>query len=246
MSGSQHFTCSPTAYCTAAMHALKHPTQPVVGLLLGRRAATTDAANGASSSASSSSGLHADAAVPLIHTELATAPHPVTSIAIKQVMAVSRANGSRVVGIYVANERLDDDQLHEHTGALITYLAQQVGSTLTVWLLDNRRLQPQVDKGEPTPAVKKIYTAELVGSVGSKGTVRVSEVGQADKKLTFAQWNPDTLAASTEIATKAALQSLAALVDARRLAAVSDFEDHLEDCANDYFNPWVEAALKSA
>src|SRR5688500_4623415 len=103
---------SPAAYLCAVMHAMKHPTQPVCGLLIGRRA--DSAASGDTASSGSGSSAFVVAAVPLIHTELAAAGHPVTEVALKQVAAVCRSNGRRIVGLYFANERLDDMTLHEH------------------------------------------------------------------------------------------------------------------------------------
>jgi hypothetical protein len=226
-------SCSPAAYCTAAMHALKHPTQPVFGFLLGRRV-TGDGA------ASSSAAAFADAAVPIMHTEVASAPHPVTSIALKQVVAVCRSTGRRVVGLYVANERLDDVTLHDHTTALIVHVANEISSNLTIWVLDNARLQPTpaAPKGsEGEPAVK-LYSAER-----SAGSVRVSATSG---RLAFATWNSDVLAPSGDIPAGTVVRKLSELLEARRFASVVDFEEHLEDCANDYFNPWAEQAAACA
>ena len=219
--------CAPSAYFTAVMHSMKHPTQPVCGLLLGRRSdGTADAP------------AYVAAAVPITHNEVASAPHPITSVAIKQVAAVGRSTGRRIVGLYVANERLDDSSLHEHTVALLSYLSDATESkSLTVWLLNNRTLKPH---DESDAAAVKLYAAERTQSApGSAGaSVRVHHVPGLG--LRFAKWNPDALAASDEVPTRRVMGKLIELLDGRRHMAVVDFEEHLEDCANDYFNAWVE------
>lgn len=211
------------------MHSVKHPTQPVCGILLGRR-----------SESAPDSPSYVAAAVPLMHNEVASAPHPVTSVAMKQIAAVGRSTGRRIVGLYVANERLDDMALHEHTVALISHLSDATESkSLTIWLLNNRTVKPQEDTD--VPAVK-LYAAERTQSApGSAGSsVRVHHVPGV--VLRFAKWNPDALAASDEVSTQSVMRKLIELLEGRRHMAVVDFEEHLEDCANDYFNTWVEAA----
>ena len=216
MEGS--FPCSPAAYCTAALHALKHPTQPVMGLLLGPRAA--DGSKGAA---------YVAAAVPVMHTELASAPHPVTAIAVKQVNAVATSSGRRVVGMYVANERCDDMALHQHSVALAAVVAAEAGETISLWLLDNSKLQPGKSDG---PAVK-LYTADKS---------RVS-AAPASAALAFGEWDSSALAPkSAAIAGRAVVARLGELVEGRKAAAVGDFEEHLENCEVDYFNPWAAAA----
>ena len=117
MASTSSFPCSPAAYCTAALHALKHPTQPVMGLLLGPRAEGKQAA-------------YVAAAVPIMHTEVASAPHPVTAMAVKQVQAVATSSGRRIVGMYAANERCDDNSLSQHTASLAAFVAAEAGESI--------------------------------------------------------------------------------------------------------------------
>uniref|UniRef100_A0A7S1PU66 MPN domain-containing protein n=1 Tax=Neobodo designis TaxID=312471 RepID=A0A7S1PU66_NEODS len=217
------FPCSPAAYCTAALHALKHPTQPVMGLLLGPRASPAATADGGKAAA------YASAAVPVAHTEVASAPHPMTEIAVKQVLAVATSSGRRIVGLYAANERCGDNALSEHTAALASFVAGEAGEPITVWLMDNAKLPPGKSEG----AAVKLYTAEKT---------RISAAGSS-AALTFAEWDSAALAPkAAPIAGRAIIARLGELVEARKAAAVGDFEEHLENCEVDYFNPWAAAA----
>lgn len=216
-------TASPAAYVTAVLHAFKHPSQPVFGLLIGKTSADGE--------------QHVVAAVPIMHSEIASHPHPVTSIALRQVAAVCRSQGRVIVGAYFGNERLDDTSVNDHTLALLSFIAagdftggrasQQAGNapSLVVWQLINAKIHPSSGV-----VGVRTYSMEHRGNRLQAGSGDVS----------FARWNPDELKASIPLSLTAVLGLAGQLLEARKYTAVVDFEEHLECVDNDYFNKWAE------
>lgn len=215
-------TASPAAYVAVVLHALKHPSQPVFGVLIGKKTADGN--------------FHVLSAIPLFHTELASFPHPMSSVALKQIAAVCRATGRCIVGAYFANERLNDVSIHDHTHALLNAVstgeyAETVAAgsaSQVVWQLDNSRIHPS------TGAV----AVRVIGTERRGSDIRL----QTQKgSIVFAKWNPDELKASIAVPEARVLEVVAQLVESRKFSTVVDFEDHLDDVNDDYFNSWIES-----
>merc|ERR1711991_1150185 len=102
----------------------------------------------------------------------------------------------------------------DHTAAFVRFVAAETGTQLCFWLLDNSCVQPTASG---SPAVKAFAVP---------GPGRLSPMTGAT--LSFAVWDPDALAPSTEVATATVMQKLEGLVEQRKSAAVVDFEEHLE------------------
>lgn len=116
------------AYATVVLHCLKYNTQPLYGLLLGKRLAEE---------------VYVAEALPVQHSMLATAPSVVVDTSLMQAAAIAKAKGLAVVGCYFANERADDTSLSEHSKKVVKHIAAQVSpasAPVVVWVVDNTEL----------------------------------------------------------------------------------------------------------
>ncbi|KAG6519192.1 ER membrane protein complex subunit 8/9 homolog [Zingiber officinale] len=152
------YEVSQIAYVKLVLHALKHPSSAVNGLLLGRlrqdgSTATVEVAD----------------AVPLSHAQIGLLP--ALEIALIQIEEHFEAEGLSVVGYYHANERHNDLELGN--------AAKKIGDHIfrffpraAVLLLDNNKLQKlKTGKGRD-PAVQ-LYTRDSSRSwrqTGSDGS----------------------------------------------------------------------------
>lgn len=146
-------TAATEAYAKVVLHCLKYPTQPVFGLLIGKRLGESGASSTATSSSCASSSIFHGAAVavldavPLFHTSLMSAPHPLIDVGVQLVQtSIQKENdGCEIVGIYVANERLDDTTISPLLTPVLQHLQQHVVATpsaqpLAIWVVDNQQL----------------------------------------------------------------------------------------------------------
>lgn len=201
---------SSEAYTKAILHCLKYPTQPVSGLLVGKRIGS-----GASTS------IFVADAVPVTHTQIATSPSPVLEIVLLQVLAVARTKGQSVVGVYVANEIADDVSISDHTLRVLRHVAEKAGSPpIALWMIRGTDVDSQTD----------VAVSQTVYPTPNPGLSNGDSV-----PLKFARWNSDTCS-TVDIATTAALAQVVAATDSTLFAKLNDFEDHLENVAKDYFN----------
>lgn len=201
---------SVAAIAKAIFHASKFSTQAVFGLLVGKRL--------------QSHHCFVVDAIPITHTLPAVCPHPVIESALAMISAFVTTKGLVVLGLYVANERLDDNGVSDYTSTVVKYLQGKVSgatSGLVLWQLQNPKLKAATSFGGSAPVEQYVYTS--------------SSTSASPLPLTFAQWNSDACTTSS-------------VDDARVLAAVKngitnfehcklvDFEDHLENVALDFFN----------
>jgi ER membrane protein complex subunit 8/9 len=201
---------SAVAIAKAIFHASKFSTQAVFGLLVGKRL--------------QSHHCFVVDAIPITHTLPAVCPHPVMESALAMVSAFATSKGLVVLGLYVANERLDDNGVSDYTATIVRYLQSKVSgasSGLVLWQLQNPKLKAASSFGGTAPVEQYIYTS--------------SSTAASTLPLSFAQWDGDACKTSP-------------VDDSRVLAAVKngvlnfehsklvDFEDHLENVALDFFN----------
>lgn len=197
---------SADAYTKAVLHAMKHPTQPVLGFLMGK-------ATGADKST-----FIADA-VPILHTNGAVFKSPTVEIAFLQCQAVGRTKGLSVVGVYAANEHVKDNAVSETTKKWAGFIAEQTAApaaSIVVWQLNN--------------SLVRADNSSAVAVVQYKGGNYRTEV-----PIAFSRWNTSTCAADA-IAPKEAVERLSRAMEAFLHMKLWDFEEHLEDVSLDYFN----------
>ncbi|MQM01020.1 hypothetical protein Taro_033772, partial [Colocasia esculenta] len=99
MGGECRYEIAQEAYVKLALHALKHRSSAVNGLLVGPLPA----------SSSSGAAVQIADAVPLSHAHIGLLPS--LELALTQVEEHFRAQGLGIVGYYHANERFDDNEL---------------------------------------------------------------------------------------------------------------------------------------
>ncbi|KAL8142149.1 hypothetical protein V2J09_015181 [Rumex salicifolius] len=158
MKGELKYELGQNAYLKLVLHALKHKSSPVNGVLIGR---CTDDGD-----------VEIRDAVPLFHSNQ-IGLLPSLEIALMQIEEHYGSQGLSLVGYFHANERFDDYELSN--------VAKNIGEHIyryfpqaAVLLLDNRKLDalPKVKDRKP---VMQLYTREasrswkLVGSEGSAG-----------------------------------------------------------------------------
>ncbi|XP_059662370.1 ER membrane protein complex subunit 8/9 homolog [Cornus florida] len=156
MGGEMRYEISQNAYIKLVLHALKHTTSAVNGVLLGRV-----------SGGGTSPVLEITDSVPLFHSQIGLLPP--LEIALIQIEDYYGAQGLNIVGYYHANERFDDFELNN--------VAKNIGDHIyryfpqaAVLLLDNKKLEALPKSKERSP-VMQLYTRngswKLVGSDGS-------------------------------------------------------------------------------
>ncbi|KAK6133047.1 hypothetical protein DH2020_033202 [Rehmannia glutinosa] len=155
MSGESRYEIHQNAYLKLVLHALKHRTSAVNGVLLGR-----SSADGAT--------VEIVDSVPLFHSQIGLLPP--LEIALIMIEEYYGEKGSSIVGYFHANERYDDFELAS--------VAKNIGDHITRYfpqaallLLDNKRLE-DLPKGKDRSPVMQLYTKDasswkLLGSKGS-------------------------------------------------------------------------------
>tara|TARA_B110001452_G_scaffold186825_1_gene157282 strand:- start:179 stop:724 length:546 start_codon:yes stop_codon:yes gene_type:complete len=120
-------TLTADAYCVTFMHACKHPSRTVNGLLLG-------SASGGDVSASK--------AMPLFHGPLGLAP--MLEAALMLADEYCKANGLKIVGYYQANEMADDMELGPF-GKKIAEKIRKECPDAAVLMIDGKSMRPDPD-----------------------------------------------------------------------------------------------------
>ncbi|KAK6154486.1 hypothetical protein DH2020_008734 [Rehmannia glutinosa] len=155
MSGDSRYEIHQNAYLKLVLHALKHRTSAVNGVLLGR-----SSADGAT--------VEIVDSVPLFHSQIGLLPP--LEIALIMIEEYYGEKGLSIVGYFHANERYDDFELAS--------VAKNIGDHITRYfpqaallLLDNKRLE-DLPKGKDRSPVMQLYTKDasnwkLLGSKGS-------------------------------------------------------------------------------
>ncbi|KAI0489093.1 hypothetical protein KFK09_028934 [Dendrobium nobile] len=159
--GDCRYQISQCAYIKFVLHALKHRSSSVNGVLLGRL--LEDGGGGAAPTV-----LISDS-VPLSHSQIGVLPY--LELALIQVEEHFASDGLTIVGYYHANERYDDTEL---SGA-----AKKIGDHIfryfpqaALLLLDNKKLEG-LPKGKGRDPVVQLFTRDSsrswrpTGSVGS-------------------------------------------------------------------------------
>lgn len=227
---------STEAYVKAVLHALKYPSQPVCGLLLGRSEAQFE---GQSSPACP---VVLDA-IPLFHTVVASAPNPVLDAALSVMQAVAKEEHHEIIGLYFASERLQDhDAPPTLAPVLKLLLQQQTGkSGLVLWCLDNACLtfpprvpciaSVSVKSDHPVMHEKSTTATRLpLPLMGGHNVTFVSPAVEPEERpkdniISARRFFPKL----RKVDVVAVAEFVQACVSAHAHHYIADFEDHLEE-----------------
>lgn len=241
---------SPEAYTKALLHCYKYPTQPVLGMLVGKRlgdgAATAVSAGGSDGSSHATGERQAvDAgavssgggyscyvmdAVPLFHAQALCTPSPAQEVAYIHVQSTAKAAGQTLLGIYVANDRLDDRSITPAVRRVVEKLQSRLPSPakLLVWFIHNDRLT--------SPPTDLAVTSLFADSSIVEKAVPLPEQAPAEGQLSFGRWNSDMLQPATTVSEEAATEMVTNALDAFAQHRIVDLEDHLEDPMLNYLD----------
>lgn len=119
--------CAELAYIKALLHAFKHPSEAVCGLLLGKLEGNE---------------LFVTDCIPLFHMNSTLLP--MLDVAFLQAQAYCEGNDIQIVGYYAANEGLDDDKVSEHSCQVASRVKDGFKNAVH-WQLINKKLTPKTD-----------------------------------------------------------------------------------------------------
>eukprot|EP00252_Welwitschia_mirabilis_P013168 TRINITY_DN29074_c0_g1_i1.p1 TRINITY_DN29074_c0_g1~~TRINITY_DN29074_c0_g1_i1.p1 ORF type:complete len:216 (-),score=41.00 TRINITY_DN29074_c0_g1_i1:388-1035(-) len=141
------------AYAKIVLHAVKHKSSAVNGILVGKLHKTTDQDN-----AEKVESVEITEAVPLSHGQLGLLP--TFEIALMQVEEhfASKSEGLGVVGYYHANECYDDCELNALAKKIGDHIARYCPQA-AICLLDNKLLE-EFSKGESKKPVVQLYVRD--------------------------------------------------------------------------------------
>ncbi|KAI8008353.1 hypothetical protein LOK49_LG07G03541 [Camellia lanceoleosa] len=163
MGGEVRYQIGQNAYIKLILHALKHRSSAVNGVLLGRL-----------SGGDSNPVVEIADSVPLFHSQIGLLPP--LEIALIQIEEYYGAQGLSIVGYFHANERFDDSELEnvaKNFGDHIHRYFTQAG----LLLLDNKKLEA-LPKGKDRSPVIQLYTRDsskswkLIGDGSSRLTMK--------------------------------------------------------------------------
>ncbi|KAI7979053.1 hypothetical protein LOK49_Contig535G00004 [Camellia lanceoleosa] len=163
MGGELRYQIGQNAYIKLILHALKHRSSAVNGVLLGRL-----------SGGDSNPVVEIADSVPLFHSQIGLLPP--LEIALIQIEEYYGAQGLSIVGYFHANERFDDSELGnvaKNIGDHIHRYFSQAG----LLLLDNKKLEA-LPKGKDRSPVIQLYTRDsskswkLIGDGSSRLTMK--------------------------------------------------------------------------
>lgn len=210
--GESKYEISQTAYVKLVLHALKHTTSAVNGILVGRikqYPASEDDNN------NSTEAVEIIDAIPLSHAQLGLLPTLEIAITQGEEYFVSKGDRLSVVGYYHANERYEDLELSP--------LAKKIGDHISrycpqaaILLLDNKLVE-ELPKGGSKKPVVQLYTrdaSKVWRQAGSSGSIGV--------RLVFKEPTANTI--------------LWDYIIEGREQEIVDFDEHLDDISKDWLN----------
>lgn len=135
------FELQQTAYVKLVLHALKHPTCAVNGVLIGRADNTA---------------VEVTDCVPLFHGQLGLLP--MLELALSQVDEHIAAASLQIVGYYHANEQFDNSELSSVAKKIGDHIARHCPQA-GILLLDNKQLGA-LAKGSSKAPVVQLYSRD--------------------------------------------------------------------------------------
>eukprot|EP00996_Jenningsia_fusiforme_P003939 NODE_4739_length_767_cov_76.030641_g4393_i0.p1 GENE.NODE_4739_length_767_cov_76.030641_g4393_i0~~NODE_4739_length_767_cov_76.030641_g4393_i0.p1 ORF type:complete len:188 (+),score=21.60 NODE_4739_length_767_cov_76.030641_g4393_i0:55-618(+) len=174
------------AYRKAFQHVFKYPTDTTNGLIVADK-----------------EGIVIDC-FPMFHLQATLMP--LTQVALRFAMAICSEKGKNVVGVYCANQRLEDTEVSPHTQRLLELVSSLCGRNLLLWQFSNGSIT-----SKPTKVAVECR-AYCTGSLSES-----SELEFVDSKD------------FTPVSTQALLATLQEDVKKFSFKNLIDFQDHLED-----------------
>ncbi|XP_047338090.1 ER membrane protein complex subunit 8/9 homolog [Impatiens glandulifera] len=145
-SGEVRYVIAQNAYIKLILHAIKHKTSAVNGILLGRFSSSSD----------TDPLVEITDSVPLFHSQIGLLPP--LEIALNMTEEFYSAQGLSIVGYFHANERFDDFELSN--------VAKNIGDQIhryfpqsALLLLDNKKLEALPKSKERSP-VMQLYSRD--------------------------------------------------------------------------------------
>ncbi|KAK9841747.1 hypothetical protein WJX81_000331 [Elliptochloris bilobata] len=212
---SPAYTVDSKALLKILLHAAKHPSHSVNGVLLGSVAAATGEPGSPRESAAQPAVTIVDA-IPLFHSFLSLAP--ALEAALFQVDTYARQRGCEVVGYYHANERLTDLELGP-VARKIADRIQQRNQHACALLVDNAKLGSFVQ--QKSQDVLQLWTREG----GARGWSRAGG-GSGGGSGSSARLQ----------AAAGAAPLFMGMHGEGRHTRLHDFDDHLNDLSIDWIN----------
>ncbi|OVA04500.1 Uncharacterized protein family UPF0172 [Macleaya cordata] len=160
MGGEIKYEIGQNAYIKLVLHALKHKTSAVNGILLGR--VVKDEV------------VEISESVPLSHSQIGLLP--ALEIALIQIEDHYGSQGLNVVGYYHANERYNDFELGNVAKKIGDHIYRYFPQAV-VLLLDNKKLEALPKGKDLSPVVQQLYTRDASKSwrqAGSDGGGRLT------------------------------------------------------------------------
>ncbi|CAI0378514.1 unnamed protein product [Linum tenue] len=142
--GELKYEMAQNAYIKLVLHALKHKTSAVNGVLLGR------------TSPKNESLVQIEDSVPLFHNHLGLLPP--LEISLIMIEEYYSARGLGIVGYFHANERFDDTELGNISKNIADHISRYFPQA-AVLLLDNKKLEA-LPKGKDRSPVVQLYTKD--------------------------------------------------------------------------------------
>lgn len=246
---------SPEAYTKALLHCYKYPTQPVMGMLVGKRLNDDTAAaaaagatgqsgyNGAAAGSSSNGGGGSSAscfvsdAVPLFHTLPMSAPSPMLEVAYAHVQFAARTTGQSLLGVYIANERLMDNKVSPITKKMLDALQARLPSQtkLLVWFISNECLT--------SPPLGLAITSLTADRCSPEKAIALPAQVPPEESMMFGRWNSDTLAPGAVVTEEGVLETVSNALDAFAHYRIADLDDHVEDPSINYLEQPLSALM---
>jgi ER membrane protein complex subunit 8/9 len=255
MSSSATVVASPEAYTKALLHCYKYPTQPVMGMLVGKRLSedsgvaaaggagqsSNNSGNGGGAGSSSNSGSSGSCfvsdAVPLFHTLPMTAPNPMLEVAFAHVQYAARTTGQSLLGVYIANERLMDNKVSPITKRMLDALQSRMPSQtkLLVWFISNECLT--------SPPVGLAITSLTADRCSPEKAIPLPSQASIEESMTFGRWNSDTLAPGATVTEEGVMETVSNALDAFAHYRIADLDDHVEDPSINYLEQPLSALM---
>ncbi|CAN1334298.1 ER membrane protein complex subunit 8/9 homolog [Linum perenne] len=142
--GELKYEMAQNAYIKLVLHALKHNTSAVNGVLLGRASPNNDNL------------VEIEDSVPLFHNHLGLLPP--LEISLIMIEEYYSARGLGIVGYFHANERFDEAELGNMAKNIADHIYRYFPQAALL-LLDNKKLEA-LQKGKGRSPVVQLYTKD--------------------------------------------------------------------------------------
>ncbi|KAH7521073.1 hypothetical protein JRO89_XSUnG0120600 [Xanthoceras sorbifolium] len=218
--GELRYEISQSAYIKLVLHARKHKTAAVNGVLVGRV------------SPQKNDVVEITDSVPLFHTHLGLLPN--LEISLILIEEHYSAQGLGIVGYFHANERFDDVELNGVAKNIGDHICRYFPQS-AVLLLDNKKLEA-LPKGKGLSPVMQVLDILFGRDLHSFPGFCVMLLYTRDASKNWKLVGSD---GGSQVVTKEPAANVVLLdyMSSRKWEDVVDFDDHLDDISKDWLNP---------